>query len=266
MEFANTGCDRAGTKSCSARLKESCCSAKCQKDDWKTQKISNRLVKRMPDVLIPFDDVYSTAKDALNQTEAQIANLGTQKYIRLLQHALTFAQNQFGERIAGTSLYSKGKEDRIDVWDVEMNLLSKIYDKFGYYDSSNVMYYYQKSLTILGPWIVQIGLSEIGRTDVLTELKVYYLFGLLSNTEFNLGVLHSQPNDWDKARHYIEQSILHGKQMKEGEDKVEKVYRNISSLSDLHYKVDNLAEAKAVREETYIYVSSPSARSWRSIY
>jgi hypothetical protein len=59
----------------------------------------------MPVVLMLFADVCSIIKDVRNQTEAQEAKIGAQKYIRLLQHAAAFPENQAGQRVVRTSSY-----------------------------------------------------------------------------------------------------------------------------------------------------------------
>jgi hypothetical protein len=71
----------------------------------------------------------------------------------------------------------------------------------------------------LESWIVQINLTEGDRIDILTDEGIEFLYSILSQTENNLSVRYYQVKDWDKAVHYQEQSILHLKQKKDGEDK-----------------------------------------------
>jgi hypothetical protein len=89
-----------------------------------------------------------------DQTEEQVAKLGGQKYARLLQHAATFAENQFGQRTAATSSYSRDDVDHVVNWEVELVLLFKIYNKLCYYTSSNAISYSLKTLAILEAWII----------------------------------------------------------------------------------------------------------------
>jgi hypothetical protein len=90
----------------------------CQKVDWKVQKIICHLIKRMPDAWVPIMDVCLVSKDVVNQTSVEIAKLGAQKHIILLQHAPTFMKNQFGKYVAGTSEYARESGDRMHAWDV----------------------------------------------------------------------------------------------------------------------------------------------------
>jgi tetratricopeptide (TPR) repeat protein len=98
-------------------------------------------------------------------------------------------------------------------------------------------------------------MSEKDRIIVFTEDQIDYLFLQLSNTECNLNVSYKDVKDWDKAIHYQEQSILHAKQLKDGEDKIKKVYECMCNLASLYDDMNNLAEVKAVREEAYMYVN-----------
>jgi hypothetical protein len=255
VECARPGCDQLGTKGCSACSKEFYCSADCQKTNWKSHKPFCLLIKCMPVALLPLKDVYSTVDEVLKQTEAQVAKIGKDRYIRLLQHAATFTKSQFGKRVKESASYSRDDGDCVDAWNVEINVLNHIYNKLGYQDSSNRISYYQKSLKILGPWIEQICLSEGDRTNIFDEEQISYLYDSLSKTESNLSAGYREIRDWDKAKYYQEQSILHAKLMKEGEDKIKSVFYALSKLASLHNLIGKLPETKAVREEAYIYVS-----------
>jgi hypothetical protein len=181
----------------------------------------------MSDELMSFRDAYMTAEEVADQTEKHIVKIGTQRCIRLLQHAATFTKNQFGERIEsieGTLSYKRDNSNCIPSWNVEINLLYDIHNRLGYYNSTNKISYREKSLTILEPWIAQINLNERDRIVILTEERIEYVFGVSSNTESNLSLSYSQLQDWEKARYYQEQSILHAKLMTDGEDKIMKVF------------------------------------------
>jgi hypothetical protein len=82
LESVKPRCDQAGTEGCSDCLKEFYCSAECQKTDLKTHKVFCRLIKVMPDAVLGEKEVLS--------------KLGMKRHIRLLQHAATFTENQFG--------------------------------------------------------------------------------------------------------------------------------------------------------------------------
>lgn len=262
MKCAKLGCSRIGTKACSACLRECYCSAECQKKDWKTHKIVCHLIKKMPDTLLPYNDVCSVVAEALNETEVSIVKLGSKRYVRLLQHITIFAKHQFGKRIAGKSVYERGNGERIDSWNVEITVFIKIYMKSSQCIAmcdkgwSHTIPYLQKALAILEPWRLQIDLSEKERIHVLEEQQIDHLFALLSEMEHRLGNAYGQLQDMDKAEHYCKLSIKHAKQITGGDNvvNIQRVFNLLSFLGTV-YRVNSRPEVKALREEAYIYVS-----------
>jgi tetratricopeptide (TPR) repeat protein len=117
------------------------------------------------------------------------------------------------------------------------------------------VFYYQKIMTMLVSWIVQINLSEKERTDVLNEWRIGYLLEILANTDHNLSVAYTKLTDWEKAQYYCEQAVIHAKQLNEGENKFERVYNYLYHLGDTYHTMDKLTEAKATIEEAYMLVS-----------
>lgn len=78
---------------------------------------------------------------------------------------------------------------------------------------------------------------------------------MLSTAEFNVALSLRKLNDWDKRQHYLEQSILHGKQMTDGESKMDRVFHSMAKLGDLFQEKGKVIEAKIIMEENYIYLS-----------
>jgi tetratricopeptide (TPR) repeat protein len=215
----------------------------------------------MPERLLPFRDVLSAIKEATNQTEAQIATLGSKRHVRLLKHTATFGEHQFGNRIAGESAYKRDNGDCIKNWDVEICILFGIYGLLEHYVSisdatmKNAIPYYEKTLALLKPWEAQIDLSERERIDDLDEEKIDMLLNMLYSTENNLIKGYGQLKNWDKAEHHCKQSIFHAKQMKGGQMRIRRVFDALSLLGDTYHLCDKLTESKAVREEAYMFVN-----------
>jgi tetratricopeptide (TPR) repeat protein len=103
--------------------------------------------------------------------------------------------------------------------------------------------------------MLQIDLEEGERTDGLTDQQVNLLFYYLSLTEYYLSVSYRKLNDSDKALHYIEKSVFHAKQMKEGELRVRRVFQMLNGLGDICHNIGKLAGSKAFMEEAYMHVS-----------
>jgi hypothetical protein len=146
--------------------------------------------------------------------------------MRLLQHAVAFVENQCGKHDAETSSYSTENGVRIEAWNVEMGMLCKLYTYLGTSDtdSPNAIFYYKKIIEILGPWILQITPIERSRIDVLTEEQIEVILNTALRIEVNLSLCYLSLHDLDQAQYYQEQSVLHAKQLKEGENKIKKLY------------------------------------------
>lgn len=259
---ARPDCDNMGTKDCSACLNESYCSKVCQEEDWKDHKIMCHLIKLMIDVPLPFIDVYLVVQKVLKKAEAQKAKLGRKRCVKLLEHAATFAEQQYGKRITGNRVDENNTGDHVDNWQVEINSLLEISTHLGQFilfcddgDESEdswkfAIFYLQKSLALLNPWMLQINLTETERIDVLTEEMIE-----LSTTERYLSCNYMKLNDWENAQHHMQQYILFAKKLKEGKTKIESVCNALNGLSIIYSKIDKLDEAKALREEAYMYAS-----------
>lgn len=264
LDCARPDCHEVGTKSCSACLKEFYCSGKCQQIDWKAHKIMCHLIKLMPETLVPLRDARLVVKKVVDQTEAQIAILGNKRHAILLEHAAIFAGHQFDQRIMGSVYLSRENGDRIEAWEVEMGILYKLYGKFinkimSCNDSGNMqdcwtsaIPYNLKRLALLESWMLQILSME--RVDMTLEM-LELLFDRRSTLETELSVGYTLLNDWDKVQFYCEQSVSHAKLLKEGETKIKKVINVFNNQSDRYSQMSKIIEAKAVIEETYMYVS-----------
>jgi tetratricopeptide (TPR) repeat protein len=79
-------------------------------------------------------------------------------------------------------------------------------------------------------------------------VEIEKLFRMFSTTESNLSASFQQLKDWEEAIYSQEQSILSAKQLKDGEDKMQKMLGYLSRLANLYFNMGKLTEAKAMRE------------------
>jgi tetratricopeptide (TPR) repeat protein len=175
-----------------------------------------------------------------------------------LEHALTFAEYQFGKQDALNDLCIRDNGERFGSWEVEVEFFSHIYEELGVQVMICVegdvkedcliksLTYWEKSATILESWIVKINMNDE---------RIYNLFYKLSIMERNIAIIYKNLKHWDKVQHFREQSVYHAKQMKEGELKIKVLFSAWSSLGDLYYRQRKLTEVKAIREEAYEYVN-----------
>jgi hypothetical protein len=61
------------------------------------------------------------------------------------------------------------------------------------------VYYFQKVLSILEPWRIQLTLKKSERTETLDEKKSNEIYQYLSITEINLGSQYFNLRDFNKA-------------------------------------------------------------------
>lgn len=258
---ARPDCNEIGKRACSACRTEYYCSAECQKGDWKAHKIMCHLIKMMPsNMLLPFLDICSVLDEVLNQTAAQIVQLGRKKHVRLLEYLLAFAKHQFGEQVADTLVYDRGNDDHINAWDMEVGVFHSIYSKLvkrTLYNDNNDYYwlsgidYIQKTVSILEPW----SLNEGERFNSLNEDGLEWLFDELSDKEKLLALAHENLNDWDKAQYYYKQSNIHAKKMKEKGIKNKKIRDILCIQGALYLRMLKLSEGKACMQEAYMIAS-----------
>jgi hypothetical protein len=225
-------------------------------------------MKQLSDVQQPFLDVCSIVEKILEKTEVKIANLDKEKYLKLLNHTATFAEHQIGIPITGNRPYTRDwKDNRIDDWQIEINLLIDIYIVLGahilsFYDGDNSqdccissISHFRKSLALLKPWVIQMDLRVTDRTIVLTKDMIDYVREKLLKTHHAISKNYTILEDWDNAQHHLEQLILYTRQLEEGPLKTDRLYNALWGLSLVYLQTDRLAEAKTIREEAYMCVS-----------
>jgi hypothetical protein len=89
---AGSDCDKIGSRDCSGCLKESYCSEKCQKKDWKAHKSLCTMIQMMPVAKETFKRIDFVVQKVKNLTAAEKAKIGLNKYVRLLEHAAAYAE------------------------------------------------------------------------------------------------------------------------------------------------------------------------------
>jgi hypothetical protein len=152
------------------------------------------------------------------------------------------------------------KDNSIDNWKIETNLLIDIYVVLGAHISSfcdgenlqdcciSSISYFQKSLALLKPWVIQMDLSVTDRTFVLTKDMIHYVREKLLKMQHAIGRNYMILKDWYNTKYHMEQLILYTRQLKEGQLKTDRLYNALSGLSLVYLETGRSAEAKAVKE------------------
>jgi hypothetical protein len=164
MKCGKPSCEHLRSKDCSGCLKEGYCSPECQKDDWKIHRLMCPHMKN-GDKLLPFQEVERNLRKFQNSKELSERgeNVG-----RISEFCVTYAENQFGDRIPGQWYRERENGSRVDNWNVDV-----LYLEFFNFSIANswrlstnsiynidlrkesfkkAIYYYEKVLCILEPW------------------------------------------------------------------------------------------------------------------
>jgi hypothetical protein len=116
FQCARPGCNQIGMSRCSTCLREAYCSGDCQEVDWKAHKLICKTLKKLSNQLQPYRDVVNMIDEILKAPEKIGWNL------RLLNHALSYALFQFGDRVEGKSYRERGNGDQISDWIVYIEI------------------------------------------------------------------------------------------------------------------------------------------------
>jgi tetratricopeptide (TPR) repeat protein len=113
------------------------------------------------------------------------------------------------------------------------------------------LYYFQKSLSVLEPWRIQLTLQKSERTETLDEEQSNEIYKYLSITERNLGSEYYNLRNFKKAGECYDRSISYGKEMMVGEERTDFIYEALTKKArGCLPNFDNIG-AKAAYEETY---------------
>jgi sulfatase maturation enzyme AslB (radical SAM superfamily) len=92
-ECARPDCQIAAKSSCSGCRIEQYCGSVCQKQDWKAHKSTYAVLKKFPNKLQSFYEAARIVEEIL------ASNKGND--VRVLEHLLLYADNQFGQQLPG---------------------------------------------------------------------------------------------------------------------------------------------------------------------
>jgi hypothetical protein len=120
--------------------------------------------------------------------------------VRVLGHLESYAEHQFGDRVPGKASRERGNGEHIDNWNVEIIILIPIYnalvnvyasdESLSMIDSDNLRFpYFEKMLDLLRPWSSKLDSNQTSQIDNLDKYQTNSLFGLLSQTEHNIGMI-----------------------------------------------------------------------------
>jgi hypothetical protein len=259
---ASPGCFKAGMNRCSTCLREPYCSGECQKGDWKLHKSICKTLKKLSLQLQPYQGVVQVINEIIGERLKK-----TQLDIRVLGHLIAYAEHQFGDRVPGKAYRKRGDGDRIDNWNVEIDILIPIYcnlvdvystdESLSMIDRDNFQFpYYKKRLDLLKPWSSKLDSNPTSQVDSLDKYQMDFLLRLLSTTESNIGMIFRRRNEFELAESYCQQALSHAR-LYQGteEDKTDLVCSALTACYNLRAFQENYVDALPFAEEAYDLVA-----------
>jgi tetratricopeptide (TPR) repeat protein len=176
---------------------------------------------------------------------------------------ISYAEHQFGDRVPGKAYRERLNGDRIDNWNVEINIMIRVYcNLVGVYSSDKSLSmidsqkfqfsYLERILDLFRPWSSKLDSNQTSQIDKLDKDQINSISYLLSTTEHGIGIILRQRNEFESAESYCQQALSHAR-LYEGkeEDKVDLVCRSLTAYCDLRAVQDNHIDALPFAEEAY---------------
>jgi hypothetical protein len=178
-------------------------------------------LKKLSNDLQPYTEVVQII-DELNN-----APLNGGKSVRILGHVLSYAKFQFGNSMSGKSYRERSNGDRIDNWNVEIEILCSVYLNLAnlYHDDQTlgevmrcdmIISTFKQVLEVLRPWHVLIDSMDSSRIDVLNTDQVNTVLFNSSIAERNMGDGYTRRGEFNLAENHCQRALAHAKRYKGG--------------------------------------------------
>jgi tetratricopeptide (TPR) repeat protein len=252
---ARPDCQAAANSSCSGCGREIYCSSVCQKLDWKVHKLSCRILKKLSSQLQPYNEVVRITKEIL------ASNKGND--LRVLEHLLSCADYQFGQQVAGRDYRERIDGQRIDNWNVDIEILLQIshsmVEIYGMNSSLSPMIrdkgmfpHIERSLNILSPWMDTIDFDATNQSNSLNSTKSHHLLKNSCTLEHNMAMLALNRNQYDVAERHMHRCLANLRRFRiEGEDKTTSIFEALGLYVNLRMSQGDLSGAVTFAEEAY---------------
>jgi hypothetical protein len=176
---------------------------------------------------------------------------------------LRYTEFQFGDRIPGKPYRQRENSERIDNFEVEINIMLLIYRKLiNFYigdkslsliDCDNVLLpCYEKVLEVLEPWSLCVDLDAANPIESLSKDQIDRILKQLSNIERRIATIYMHRNQFDIAESYYQRAVSNARRYnEEGETKTTLVLNTLTTYCHLRIRQGNFADAIFVADEAY---------------
>jgi hypothetical protein len=252
---ARPDCQTAANSSCSGCDREQYCGSDCQKLDWKAHKSICPILKKLANK----QQSYKKAVQSIDETLAS----NKANNVRVLDHLLSYADYQFGQHVAGSKYRERSDGQRIDNWDVEIDILFLISKKISNIYVANpslstmirdkkIYPYLEISLLILSPWMITIDTDANNQSSSLSFEQTNYLLRQSSLIEGNAAQVAINRHQLDVAEGHCHRCLAYSRKLGvEGEDKTTYIFEALRTYVVLRQHQGDLASAVSFAEEVY---------------
>lgn len=256
-QCARPCCNKSAIHRCSVCLKEPYCSGECQKSDWKKHKLICKVLKRLPSNLQPYREVVQNIEGIRSAT----------KNVRVLHHLLSYAQFQFGNSIPGKSYRQRQNGERIDNFEVEIDIMILIYrnlvtiyvadTSLNSKDSHDIlMVCYDKMSEIAQPWSLYLDSDAVSQVDSLSREKIDTIFQLLLGIEQRKAESFANRRLFSDSEKHCQQALFYARRHNiEGVTKTTLLLGTLITCCNIRKLQDDFAGAVIMAEEAYNLVA-----------
>jgi hypothetical protein len=252
-QCARPDCQALANSSCSGCGREQYCGSVCQKVDWKIHKSLCPSLKKLSTKLQPYNEVVRITKEVV------ASNKGND--IRVLEHLLSYADYQFGQQVAGRDYRERINGQRIDNWNVDIEILLQISNAMVeiYTSNSSLMIHdkvvsphIERSLQILSPWMDTIDSDATNQSNSITSKRLNYLLKKSYTLERNMAILALNRNQYDIAERHSHRCLVNSRRFRlEGEVKTTSIFEALGLHVTLRQCQGDSSGAVTFAEEAY---------------
>jgi tetratricopeptide (TPR) repeat protein len=261
---------------------EQYCGSDCQRSDWPTHKLICPTLKKLPSNLQSFRDADRIIWKILESTRGND--------MRVLEHLLSFAENQFGKEVVGMGSRKRSYGQGISNWKIEITIMNRIYLTLITIHEKNIalsnasrdiiiLSYLERSCSLLSPWIVYFKIdgsipindtrhngendnNEIinGRNDkgIIGDFdprdydNILYTYTQLIFTEQRMASVTMNRNLFHVAEGHCQRCLAYSKIIvKEEKSETGLMFAALNTYAKLRTRQDNLSAAITFAEESY---------------
>jgi hypothetical protein len=212
-------------------------------------------LKKLSKKFEPFVEAFRIILEIMNSAKV--------KYVRILEHLLSYAEYQFGQDLLQLGYREREDGERIFNWDVEIEILLNINGILYYLHNENkslssisrndLMFpCLERSLSLLNPWLIHLNSHASGRTNDLDDKQFNWLLLEFHGAEQKMAVIAIDRRQLDVAEGHCERSLAFARRfVLDGNQKTNAIFEALESTCLLREKQLDYPGALAFAEECY---------------